>query len=395
MNRKNLVIFFITTLFLVGACSLAAHATQATPTASNPLSQSQTATQPPLGGGNGQGGSQAATQPPLSGGIRQGAPQVGIQATFPLPPDSQIIQPDDSDPTDTSGSFTIQSQSSPDAVNTFYAGALLPLGWTLRYTDANFTGGVTQCWKKGNIYLSVNIGFDQGVLKIHCQYERVEAQLAQKLPKDFPLPAQFEMVSAGDSSWEFYIPQDYTAVTNFYKQQMTALNWKQNPGNAASGEGGCGDTDCGGNTTFPAGAMPTATIDYRNENDLSFSMPDGNVVDLAISPHTDGTILYVSLTLKNIASAGLPQDVPIYPGATAEIITSGSAEFQVNADMQTIEDYYNQQLPSAGWAPNGSPVEVSGSYMQDWTKGDQKITISLVASDANTMLMIECPTCNP
>jgi hypothetical protein len=395
MNRKNLTIFFIATLFLVGACNLASHATQAVPTASNPASQPETATQPPLSGGNGQGATQPATQPPVSGGNGQSGSQASIQSTFPLPPESQITQPDDSSPTDTSGSFTMQSQSSPDAVNKFFAGALPPLGWTWRYTDANFIGGVTQYWKKDNIYLFVNIGYDQGVLMIHCQYDRVEAQLAQKLPKGFPLPAQFEMVNADDSSWEFYIPQDYSAVTNFYKGQMASLNWKQNPGNGAGGQGSCGDTDCGGGTTFPAGAMPTATIDSRNENDLSYTMPDGNVVDLTITSHTDGTILDVNLTLKNVASAGLPQDVPIYPGATPQIITPGSAEFQVNADVKTVEDYYNQQLQSAGWSPSGSTVEVSGSYMQDWIKGSQNITISLVTSGTTTMLMIECSTCNP
>ena len=396
MNRKNLIILFIATLFLVGACNLASHGTQAVPTASNPASQLETAIQPPLSGGNGQGATQPATQPPVSGGNGQSGSRANIQSTFPLPPDSQITQPDDSSPTDTSGSFTMRSQSSPDAVNKFFAGALPPLGWTLRYTDANFTGGVTQYWKKDNIYLSVNIGFDQGVLTIHCQYDRVEAQLAQKLPKGFPLPAQFEMVSASDSSWEFYIPQDYATVTNFYNVQMASLNWKQTPGSGigAGGQGSCGVTDCGGNTTFPAGAMPTATIDYRNENDLSYTMPDGNLVELNITPHADGTILYVNLTLNNVASAGLPQDVPIYPGATPQIITSGSAEFQVNADLKTIEDYYNQQLPAAGWSPSGSPINISGSYMQDWKKGDQKITITLVTSDATIMLMIECPTCN-
>lgn len=396
MNRKNLVIFFVAVLFLVGACSFSSQATQAVPPASNPPaspSQPEIVTQPPLSGGNGQSGFQTATQPPLSAGNGTSGSQTNIQNTFPLPPDSQITQPDDSEPTDPSGGFTMQSQSSPDSVSKFYADTLPTQGWTLRYTDANFTGGVNQFWKKDSLYLSVDIGFNEGVLKIHCQYDRVEAQLAQKLPKDFPLPEQFEMVRAEDTSWEFYVPQDYTAVTNFYKQQMASLNWKQAPViGAGGGQGSCGG-DCGGSPSFPAGAMPTATIDYRNENDLSFTMPDGNVIELTITPHQNGTILNVDLTLNNIASAGLPQDVPIYPGAVVQIITPGSAEFQVSADLKTIENYYIDQLKAAGWSPSANTIEVSGSYIQEWTKGDQKINITLVTSDANTMLMIDCPTC--
>ncbi len=398
MNRKNLVIFFIATLFLVGACNLAAHTTQSAPPDSNPPanpSQPATATQPPLSGGNGQGSSLTATQPPLSAGNGTNGSKPDIQGTFPLPPESQITSPDSSDPGDPSGSFTIQSQSTPDAVVKFYANTLPTQGWSLRYTDANFTGGATQYWKKANIYLTVQIGFEDNQLTIQCQYELVEAQAAQKLPKDFPLPPQFEMISASDSSWEFYIPQDYAAVTNFFNQQMNALKWKAVPGLGAGAVGSCGDTDCGGSSSLPAGALPTATIDARQSNQLSFTMADGNEIDLIVDPHQDGTILTVDLTLKNVASAGLPQDVPIYPGATAQLIAPGTAEFQTNADMKTLEDYYNQQLSAAGWSPDGSPMEASGTYLQNWTKGSQKITITLGVSDSNTMLMIDCSTCNP
>ena len=396
MNRNNLIIFFVAILFLVGACSLFSLTTQSLTPTSNPQtnpSQLETATPPSLSGGNGQSGPQTATPPPLSGGNGQGGSKPDIQKTFPMPPDSKITKPDNSEPDDSSGSFTIQSQSSPDAVNKFFADQLPTLGWTLRYTDANFTGGVNQYWKKDNIYLSLNIGFEEGVLKIQCEYNLVEAKAAQKLPKGFPLPAQFDMVQASNSSWEFYIPQDYTDVTNFYKQQMSTLNWKANP-TPAPMEGGCGDTDCGGGgSTSPAGAMPTATIDFRPENDLPFTMPDGNEIELQLSPHQNGTILYVDLTLKNIDSAGLPQDVPIYPGAVVQIITPGNASFTVNTDMNTIENYYNEQLKAAGWAPNGNSFLSAGSYMQEWIKGDQTISFSLVASGENTLLDINCSTC--
>jgi hypothetical protein len=390
MDRKNLIVFFIAVLFLIGACGVASHATPSVaPTSYLPGNPSQPATQPPLTA------SQPATQPPLSVGNGLTGPQTDIQGSFPVAPDSQMTSPGSNDPNDPSGSFTIQSQSTPDAVVKYYAQTLPTQGWTLRYTDANFTGGATQYWKKDNLYLTVNIGFEDGHLTIRCQYDRVESQLAQKLPKDFPLPAQFEMVKAEDTSWEFYVPQDYVDVTSFYTQKLAAMNWKQAPVNGAGDQGSCGGSDCGGNTTFPAGAMPTATIDTRNENNLSYSMPDGNVIDLTILPHQNGTILHVDLTMKNIASAGLPQDVPIYPGATVQLITPGNAVFQVGTDMNTIESYYIQQLKAAGWSPDGDSIEATGSYLQNWKKGNQKITIMLVPSGANTTLNIDCPTCNP
>lgn len=392
MNRKNLIIFFAAAFLLVGACTLVSHPTptvQPTSTPESNLSQPEVATQPPLSGENGQ----TATQTPLSGRNAQSGSLADFQGTFPLPPDSQITSPDLTPSNDPSGGFTIHSQSGMAAVVKYYTDTLPAQGWISRYTDANFIGGVTQYWKKDNIYLSLNFGFDQGQLTIHCQYNTVEAQPAQKLPKGFPLPVQSEMVQAEATSWEFYVPQDYAAVTDFYNQQMASMNWKSAPVVGGGGQGSCGGDDCGGNSTFPSGALPTATIDPRQSNQLSFTMPDGNEIVLTIRPHQNGTILNIDLTLKSIDSAGLPKDVPVYLGAVAQIITPGMAEFQVNADMKTLEDFYTQQLTAAGWAPDGAPIQASGSYLQNWKKGDQSISITLVPSGTNTGLVIMCSTC--
>jgi len=95
------------------------------------------------------------------------------------------------------------------------------------------------------------------------------------------------MVSAEDTSWEFYIPQDYSAryqflqgKNGFHKLETDSRQWEW-----GRGQGSCGDRDCGGNTTFPTGAMPTATIDTRTKTICLSTMLDGNVVDLTITPH--------------------------------------------------------------------------------------------------------------
>lgn len=361
MNRKNLLVILIAFLFLAG-CSL-------------PFFQ------------QGQQTSIPASNPSLPG--------TDIQKTFPLAPASQMASPDFFDPNIPSGSFIIKSQFSLDALIKYYAQALAAQGWTLRYTDANFTGGVTQYWKKDSLYLSMDFGFGVGLVTIHCLYDRIESKSAQKLPKDFPLPGKSEMVKAQATSWELYISQDYADVTNFYTQKLTSLNWKQ-AATSVPVLGSCGEIDCGsGEATLPPGAMPTATVDPRQSNELSFSMPDGNLIELTIMPHRNGTIMDINLILKNIQSAGLPQDVPIYPGALVQIIAPGSAEFQINADMKTIENFYIEKLNAAGWAADGNPKQASGSYLQNWKKGDQNISITLVPSGTNTALVIVCPTCNP
>ena len=148
MHRENWVIFFVAVLFLVGACSFSSQAIQSVPQPTNPPGQPTIATQLPLSGENGLVSSPTATQPPLSGNTGTGGAKPDIQGSFPLPPDSRITSPDSSDPGDPGGSFTIQTQSAPETVVKFYADTLPKQGWILRYTDANFSGGAIQYWKK-------------------------------------------------------------------------------------------------------------------------------------------------------------------------------------------------------------------------------------------------------
>ena len=331
MNPKKLIFILLISLVLCG-CSLPLGITQKVQPISNPAGNPAQA-------------------------------EADIQKSFPVATDSRMASPDTYDPNKPNGSFSIQSQSSLETAVKFYANELPRQGWTFRYTDANFTGGLTRNWKKDGIYLSMDFGFVAGLVTIRCLYDRVEAWFAQKLPRDFPLPGHFEMVKAEETSWQLYIPQDSNETTNWYTQKLSSMKWKE-ASTLETMPGSCGGTDCGENATFPPGAMPTATMDPRQTNELSFSMPDGNIIDLTITPHQNGTILDVVLLLKNIASAGLPQDVPIYPGALVQIITLGSAEFQIEADMQTVEKYYDQHLTSSGWAADGAPNEASGNYLQ-------------------------------
>jgi hypothetical protein len=364
MNRKNLILPKMA-LLLLGGCSL-------------PFLQKA-----------GQSSPNPASNPPSSSSL----PETDIQRSFPLDALSRMASPDTYNSATPNGSFIIKSQSSLDALVKFYGHDLPAQGWTLRYTDANYSGGLTQYWKKDNIYLSMDFGPSAGQVTIHCLFDWVEASSASKLPAGFPLPGHAEMVKAEDTSWELYIPQDYGAVTNFYNQKLAALHWKAAPTPEAR-LGNCSGSDCVEIAGFPPGALPTATVDPRQANDLAFSMPDGNIIDLTITPHQKGTILGVDLILKNIQSAGLPQDMPLYPGALVQIIAPGSAEFQVSADLQTIENFYKDKLSAAGWVLDGAPTRVSGGYFQNWKKGDQAISITLVPSGTETGLLIECSTCN-
>jgi hypothetical protein len=385
MKHKFPILPFLAVGFLAFACSLTSGAVPAGSQATNAQS---TAT-----GGERQS-STAASQPSGS----QNTPAANPLKSFPIPPNSTLDSnsADSDEPSADSGSILIHSTASVETLTSFYKTELPKLGWTLRYTDVNAGCGVTQYWKIAAVYLRLDFRYEEGALNIHGQYNRVDAQSMQKYLPDFPLPENAEMVESSSTSWEFYIPQDYQALGSYYQQKVTALNWTTK-GPLAPSDGSCGGgPECaGGNSACPAGVEPmiAPTIDFRNELSITYTLPNTNEVTLDFLPHGSATILDVSLTLKSLESAGLPKDVPIYPGAVLQFATPGNATFKIDAAVDVVQKYYEDNLTSAGWSLDGAPFESSGSYISNWQKGDQKIGVMINTDENGCMLIIDCPTC--
>jgi len=314
--------------------------------------------------------------------VQPSSSSASFLSSFPLAPQSQFDQDRSGsadEPGNPSGSFVILSQSTLTDLIGYYTAALPKAGWTSRYVDANFTGGVNQYWKKDNVYLTLDFGYDNGQLVIQGQYDQVDPQAAQTLPSGFPLPDKTEIVQASKTSWDLYVQGDFQSVVDFYNQTLPALGWskKTGPGGSGSQQGECGDTDCGSSPKAPGGAelMPTPTFDQRQPISLVFTTPDGNDVNLEITPHQSGALVYVEEILKNLNAAGLPSDVPIYPGALNQMVVPGTAAFEVPADVDTIRSFYEQKLRAAGWSMDGTAITTGDNYMSNWSKGSQKLTI--------------------
>ncbi len=301
------------------------------------------------------------------------------------------------DPEATSGSFRILSSADIATVVKFYETELPKQGWLLRYTDPNFPCGVQQDWKNDTIYLLLIFGYENSSLYIHVQFNRVDAQSLNKYLADFPLPESSELVYSSTTSWEFYVLQDYKAVEAFYKQKLLDLHWSANgvlpqiEASCGSDDPGCGDE--GGGCPSEAALMPTPTFDLRQEISLLYIMPDTNEVQIDIIPHGDATHLHVSLTMKALSSVGLPEDVPIYTGAVLTMASPGTAEYTIDASVETVLAFYMNTLQEAGWAADGAAVETPGMSIQNWSKGSQKLSVMITTYQDGSMLVLDCSTC--
>jgi hypothetical protein len=297
----------------------------------------------------------------------------GISDSFPLPEGTTInadsINEDDPD----RGWFKLDTTAEMSDLVDFYQSNLPDQGWTYRYTDANYLGGVTQYWKYIDKYVSVQFGYDQDEEVVKVDYVRIGPESVVRFPANFPLPENAEFTRAGDTSWNLYVNQDYSAVNSFYTEASSGWSKCSGFSGSMAGEG-----DDGGQK-FPAEVtpMPAPTRDSRPWKDYCWVLPDKNQVELTIAPHGDATLLFVDVTSLNVSDSGLPEGIQVYPGATILSSTPGMIMFQANASLETIVKFYTEGLTAAGWTTNGAPFSAGGAYLMNWQKGDQTVMITI------------------
>jgi hypothetical protein len=317
--------------------------------------------------------------------------------SFPLAPGTSLDRSNLSEPEpgDRQGYFTLlTTNTTVTKLADFYENELSKLGWTLRYSDNNYQGGLTQYWKQSSLYLTLEFLYQDDALVAKARYERIDPAAAQNLPQGFPLPPQAELVSASDTSWTYYVPQELTQVTTFLDQKFQALGWTQ--GTVMGGFGGeCGG-DCGGGASYPAGVtpMPAPTLDPRPSKYYAYVTPNGDDINLEARPHQNATILVIDLTVKQAAAAGLPPDVSLYPDAQIQMASPGMVLYQTSASVETLKQYYLDSLTASGWQLDGDPFESGGVALYRYKKGNLSLQITLAPNGASSSsVSIACDGC--
>lgn len=320
-----------------------------------------------------------------------------LAESFPLAPGTSLDYSSlgETEPGDSHGSFTLlASDTSVTQLADFYGKELPKLGWTLRYSDNNFLGGLTQNWKQDNTYLTLDFLYEEDQLVAKARYERIDPEAAQGLPEDFPLPPKAELISASDTSWTYYVPQELTQVTAFLDQEFQVLGWEQ--GTVMGGFGGSCDGDCGGGPSYPAGVtpMPAPTIDPRPSQYYAYITPNGDEIYIEARPHQGATILIIDLIVKQAAAAGLPSDVTLYPDAQIQVASPGMVMYQTAASVETLKQFYQDTLSASGWQLDGKPIDSGGVALYNWKKGDLTIHITLTPNGSSgSMVAIACDGC--
>lgn len=91
------------------------------------------------------------------------------------------------------------------------------------------------------------------------------------------------------------------------------------------------------------------------------------------------------------ASGGLPDGVPLYPGATGLTTFGSMTLFESEDDASAVWAFYTDALEAAGWVRTDSS-EFGTMYMDVWEKDGQTLNLTITGDDgggANVMVSLE------
>lgn len=86
------------------------------------------------------------------------------------------------------------------------------------------------------------------------------------------------------------------------------------------------------------------------------------------------------------AGAGLPADVPQYPGATDLAIMGSMITFSTTDSVETVAAFYRDALAAQGWTL--ASEEQMGMVIQSWSKEGRNLSLMVSSDGSNTSVLI-------
>jgi hypothetical protein len=93
----------------------------------------------------------------------------------------------------------------------------------------------------------------------------------------------------------------------------------------------------------------------------------------------------------DMTKSGLPQDVPLYPGANGiQAVNGMGISFQTNDSLDQVNSFYTGALKSGGWQLVKNNA-IAAIVSQTWLKGKTFLNLSIQDQGDHRMVLIMAP----
>ncbi len=314
-----------------------------------------------------------------------------LLADFPLFSEAPVLT-DDGYAFENSAGVTIRAAKSPGELDAFYRKALPAKGWLLRYAEGNAVGGFVQEWRKDQSFLTVEYHFAAGQPVVSADLRVIDSKQALVPLMGFPLPNGTIVTRSSGAAVELFVPLEYDATIDFFRQQVAALHWRFDERKPTDwcGSQGCQETPPG---QVNVSLEPLPTPDSRKTQYYRIALPDYTRADITFLPHGADTRVYININFKNLARSGIP--VAVYPDATVTGIMPGVAMFEVKADIKDVIKFYEDGMAGLGWKEyEYNSLDKPDMYVRHWQKNSYRgVTLSLSTKKGKVYGTLTCTAC--
>lgn len=132
--------------------------------------------------------------------------------------------------------------------------------------------------------------------------------------------------------------------------------------------------------------LPDFIVRYRVELQGTLEGADGTA-----TLSQDVTDVNQPVTIEapeGVAMGGLPEGVPVYPGAS-DVSTFGTmTTFTAPDDLETVATFYEDALSAAGWERGEGGMQMEGMASSVWTKDGGQLTLTITEDDSGLVTVL-------
>jgi hypothetical protein len=205
------------------------------------------------------------------------------------------------------------------------------------------------------------------------------------VPVDIPVMADAKNISRISGRMEYETASSAAQVVDFYYQKLPSLGW------TAKGEQPVGELKLPAGLAFSKGdLLLSVNIDTADAGGLDVAVviynPKEQAAAATVSPALTATP-GVQPTV-NMSESGLPEDVPLYPGATGLTkLTDQAIEFETSDTPDQVDQFYQQQMPAQKWTLM-SNTKQGTTIIQLWRKDNRVVSVTIMPQGQKTLVMI-------
>ena len=208
---------------------------------------------------------------------------------------------------------------------------------------------------------------------------------------DIPVMPDAQALIQQNGLTSFQTPSSPAQVLDFYSKNLSAQGWQAD-------------------RTIPAGdvSLPFTSLFTNGSRKISLHLaaanPSGVEVTIMLMLNagstsagtpgqipTSGAVASATpgiLPTVNPSQSGLPEDVPLYPGATGLIkLNAQVIEFGTTDTVDQVDQFYQKQMPAQKWTLVGTTKQ-GVNIIQIWQKDNRIVSISILPQGGKTVVMI-------